>query len=1170
MTPGQALALEQTERVARGSSGAVEILRVHDPTEESKSLRIELSVYCGDMQRVDDGLPIRGRERVTIWVGRDFPYDYPSVTVSHGRFAGYPHVNWSHGLCLYQAPQTEWSPRHGMFGLLGRLELWFRQAALDQLDATGGPLHPPVTYSARGPLMIARRDAPVGEGELWCGFAHLSQVSENRVDIIGWSSTDESVVDGLAGAAILLDQPMPLEFPSKLGDLLQCLEQRNVSLTTVFDVIRASLRQNAENQPLYVIIGTPMRGTRGEELRQHLTGWRVDSFVADVVDLEAKVAEAEASARELGADEIEQDAATIRGHVVDLFKAWADKTNVTWCRMREDRPEVTTRRDSGRPATAFAGRTVEVWGCGALGGYLAEWIVRAGAAKVILRDQSTVTPGILVRQPYADADIGRAKAVALAERLKAIRSDCEVEAETADILSAPLGENTFGDGADLVIDATASNLVLTKAEEVWRLHFGERTTIASVAIDGKAERLLAVLATAGHSGGPLDVVRKMKIAACCDPRLTEFADAFFPDPPPPPFQPEPGCSDATFVGSAADAALLSATAANAIATILQHDSPATAHGCFLSATGNQSVEQRMSFAADIVFDDPGSDYETRIDTAAWRSIRASTRESERIRGDEVETGGLLFGEMDEHLKVVWVSEASGPPPDSRHSADEFLCGIEGTAELNEEKTTRTRKTIQYVGTWHTHPVSPAFPSTRDLSAMDILLTQSPVPTERLLMMIVGHAKSSPEISATVFLREEFESLRRSGTLVRTIARPQRSSDESTSDRRVGIALSGGGSRAMAFHLGCLRALHDRDVLAQVQVLSTVSGGSVIGAMFAYSNDPFDQFERRVRAALRRGFVGAIARRTIVSPRFFQIAGTKATSGIVANATFIARFCLGLVERLVPKASRASGKFSQQLQPPLRRWVTRTNAFEQALRDLLYGETRLSTERRPGLDIVINACELRTGTAFRFGSRESGCWRYGTIADNDVDVATAVAASAAYPALLPAIDRYFQFLDRNGNQVRERAILTDGGVYENLGVTCMAPDRDAAYSTNAFSPDYIICCDAGPGQFSDTVMPYGWATRMVRSFEATHRQVQHGLQKQLHLWQQHGMLNGFIYSYLGQQDHSLPFCPPDLVARGEVLHYPTDFSPMSEVDIELLSRRGEQLTRMLVEHYCPEL
>ena len=63
--------------------------------------------------------------------------------------------------------------------------------------------------------------------------------------------------------------------------------------------------------------------------------------------------------------------------------------------------------------------------------------------------------------------------------------------------------------------------------------------------------------------------------------------------------------------------------------------------------------------------------------------------------------------------------------------------------------------------------------------------------------------------------------------------------------KIGLALSGGGSRAIAFHLGCLRALHDRGILDKVAVLSGVSGGSVIAALYAYNDEPFEAFACRV-------------------------------------------------------------------------------------------------------------------------------------------------------------------------------------------------------------------------------------------------------------------------------------------------------------------------------------
>ena len=47
--------------------------------------------------------------------------------------------------------------------------------------------------------------------------------------------------------------------------------------------------------------------------------------------------------------------------------------------------------------------------------------------------------------------------------------------------------------------------------------------------------------------------------------------------------------------------------------------------------------------------------------------------------------------------------------------------------------------------------------------------------------------------------------------------------------KLGLALSGGGFRASLFHIGVLAALAERDLLRHVDVLSCVSGGSILGA-----------------------------------------------------------------------------------------------------------------------------------------------------------------------------------------------------------------------------------------------------------------------------------------------------------------------------------------------------
>src|SRR5206468_8818758 len=49
--------------------------------------------------------------------------------------------------------------------------------------------------------------------------------------------------------------------------------------------------------------------------------------------------------------------------------------------------------------------------------------------------------------------------------------------------------------------------------------------------------------------------------------------------------------------------------------------------------------------------------------------------------------------------------------------------------------------------------------------------------------------------------------------------------------KVGLALSGGGFRASLFHIGVLARLAELDMLRHVEVLSCVSGGSILGAVY---------------------------------------------------------------------------------------------------------------------------------------------------------------------------------------------------------------------------------------------------------------------------------------------------------------------------------------------------
>jgi NTE family protein len=97
-----------------------------------------------------------------------------------------------------------------------------------------------------------------------------------------------------------------------------------------------------------------------------------------------------------------------------------------------------------------------------------------------------------------------------------------------------------------------------------------------------------------------------------------------------------------------------------------------------------------------------------------------------------------------------------------------------------------------------------------------------------------------------------------------------------------------------------------------------------------------------------------------------------------------------------------------------------------------------------------------------------------------------------------------------------------------------------------------------------------SSRIVKSFETVHRKSQDHVYSRLHRHVESGELSGFGMVYLGQQDHRLPHPPADLVSRDDVHQYPTDSSPMSARDLELLTKRGEQLTHIIVDRYMPHL
>lgn len=1162
MTDGHRLAIDQLRAIAENSRGGFEVVEIAGQPNAAGWLHIDVSLDCSGKKSSYGGVRLKRREWLTLAVPGDFPYQLPSTWTRHTRFAGLPHVQWKHHLCLYQAPTTEWNVNDGMFGYIGRLDVWLDHAAAGELNPSGEALHPPVAYLPAGPLrlVIPRVDAPAVNTGNWIGFARLDKLSETRADITAWAPLEQAGEESPVAPAFLVAEPMPYEFPKKMRDLFSELERRGISVHLLIAVLRLAVLYNADSDPLYVVLGTPMRGVAGSgEPKYHLVAWYVDAELVRGLRLSLHRFDPNPRLRELG-EEVER-----------LVLDWLKLTDVGWCLVREDRPEIVVARDRDSATAWFRGKAVSIWGCGALGSHAAELLARAGVRRLILRDYGIVTPGILTRQLFTDDDIGKPKVAALTRRLKAIRPGIEIEGHAENVLSGPLASADWTDGADVVIDTTASGAVLTKLEAVrWRQE--RRSALVCMALGHTAEKAMMLIARPEYSGGPLDIDRKLRQECYRRPELRGYTEEFWPRKARTViFQPEPGCSDATFMGSGADVALLAATMLNLAAGELKTaTAPAAAHLLSQPAASgsNLPAHRRFSWPADQVLEDPSSGYEVRLNSAAWREITGWIGTNDRVLGVAVETGGLLFGERNDLLKIVWIDEVSGPPADSSSSAAGFVCGVQGTAELAHEKAERTAGLVRFLGMWHTHPGGLPLPSARDLRGIEQLVQATQSPRGKSFMLIVGDEEGGQyPTAAYLFSAEEFERLRDEG-LTRSCS--IHVSHGLPLTRKVGLALSGGGSRAIAFHLGCLRALHDRGVLDRIQVISAVSGGAVIAAMYAYGRGSFADFDRCVVALLERGIQGDIVRKLTNPAVAVRTAGTIAVAGSAAVAAYVARLTLRSVSSSFGVRNRDLVRLIKRLQPPLRRWASATVAFEAVLRDRVFGPTPITAARRADFHVVLNACELRSGSAFRFGSRESGCWRYGSVDGNTVDVAHAVAASTAYPALLPALDEVITFTDRNGTSCKRRVLLTDGGVYDNLGVTCLEPGSAGEVGYNRFTPEYIMCCDAGQGIFQDYPIPYLWGARMTRAFESVFRKAQNSTQSSLHRLAATGQIKGFVLAYLGQIDDRVPDAPPDLVRREDVFEYPTDFGAMREEDISRIARRGEQLARALVAYYCPEL
>ncbi len=744
LSRGQQLALLQITDIAANSNGALEILELAAESKSEGYIWIRLSLETKDY-RTGNGLAFRDRERISLHLHSDFPFKKPNVYFAHKRFIGTPHVQWGNSICLYQSGETEYEPSDGMFGFFDRVEQWMRAAGKDELDPDDAALHPPVAYTTSSTTFVIRSDThtEITEDGIWIGRADLRKVRDDRFDLVGWTKLDDwgdADPGHPIAAAILFDKPLATEFPTKVDDLINLVENAGLSFGLLYSLLKIFSLVGSEEEHAYFVLGAPMRRKAvGEPLRPHLTVWEISPDTLKVL---------RAMVRSKGEDNAARH---------ELAK-WMVGAGVKWCKVLEDRPEIVNRRDGGTLLATLAGKRVLLLGCGALGTAVAEMVLRSGAAKLHLVDYGIVKPGVLVRQRYADIDIGSTKAYALQAHLKAIGLECVVTADGGNLADQALSRFNFTEW-DLIIDASASASATHRIEEELKAQ-SLPISMLSMSVSAAAENGSVLVKMPQYRGGPHHIARQAKLQAFAKDADHSLVKAFWPERETVKvFQPEPGCSEPTFIGSAADidhhAAGLLNIGLSRIESLAADDASLDLIAASWLLTGDKPHRLSYTFKSYTRYSEQRHSYAVLRSDVAALDMTSELKRIARTRSDKVETGGLIFGEIDDAHQVIWVDSVSGPPPDSTSSDMQFLCGTAGTKKLNAFKSAASGKSSRFIGIWHTHPISRGRPSQEDLHAMLELLHLQDFPPRQVVMLIVGYAATRREENYYLYRRNEF-------------------------------------------------------------------------------------------------------------------------------------------------------------------------------------------------------------------------------------------------------------------------------------------------------------------------------------------------------------------------------------------------------------------------------
>lgn len=271
---------------------------------------------------------------------------------------------------------------------------------------------------------------------------------------------------------------------------------------------------------------------------------------------------------------------------------------------------------------------------------------------------------------------------------------------------------------------------------------------------------------------------------------------------------------------------------------------------------------------------------------------------------------------------------------------------------------------------------------------------------------------------------------------------------------IALCLSGGGYRAMLFHVGSLWRLNQVGMLPQLSRISSVSGGSITAATLAlhWRNLQFNP------AGVAQGF-------DKVTTAIRRLAGTTIDVGAGIKGIFTPGKSIG---------DYIAARYDDLL-------------FKGAtLQDLPTEGTPGSalTDPTTGPRFVINATNLQSGALWRFSKKYMADYLVGIINKPRVKLATAVAASSAFPPFLSPVHLRVRHEDFEPGQeplhkppYTTNVTLSDGGVYDNFGLETIWK----RYAT-------ILVSNGGGKMQPSPSVPFDWARQSKRVLDVIDNQV----------------------------------------------------------------------------------